>query len=156
MLRRVRAFQKRNQQHLSRELHFTLARHGQCIYALYVQYLFSLITRRRRVGSSFLRSELFHYGISTFPSKCQRHLKAATHLQMASVRRAPSRVSHAVVAKSSVTALILFARDVLRVEIKVVSTSCKNEIYHSAYSITWSDKSDKPVSEHHPSPTPRN
>lgn len=127
--------------------------HGQCIYTLYVQYFFSIITRRRRVDSSFLRSELFHYGISTFSSQCQRHLKAATHLQMAFVRKAPSPANHVAVARSSVMALTLSARDVQRVAIKVVFTSCKNDVCYSADFIT---RSDKFVPERHPSLTPRN
>ena len=126
--------------------------HGQCIYTLYVQYFLSIITRRRRVDPSFPRSELFHYGISTFPSQCQRHLKAATHLQMAFVRKAPFPANHVAVARSSVMALTLSARDVLRVAIKVVFTSCKNDVCYSADFIIRSDKS---VTERHPSLTPK-
>ena len=136
-------------------LHFTshLFRHGQCIYTLYVQYFFSLITRQRRVSPWILPVQLFHYGIFTLPLQCQRHLKAAIHLQMASVKRAPFPANHVAVARSSVMALTLFARDVLRVAIKVVSTSCEEDIYHPADSNTWSDDI---VPERHPSLIPRN
>jgi hypothetical protein len=136
-------------------LHFTshLFRHGQCIYTLYVQYFFSLITRQRRVSPWILPVQLVHYGIFTFPSQCQRHLKAVIHLQMASVKKAPFLANHVAVARSSVTVLTLSARDVLRAAIKVVSTSCKEDIYHSADSNTWSDDI---VPERHPSRTLRN
>lgn len=115
MLRRVRAFQMRNQQTsntFSTDSTSYLFRHGQCIY---VQYLSRLTAHPRRVGSPFLRSVLFHYGIFTFSSQeCQRHLKAAIHLQMASVKRAPFPASHVAVARSSVMEPIPFARDALR------------------------------------------
>lgn len=127
--------------------------HGQCIYTLHVQYFFTLITRRRRVKSLVFRSKLFHYGIYTFPSQCQRHLKAATHPQMASVKRAPSPANHAAVARSSVMALTLFARDALRVAIKPVSTNCKRVVYPSAYSNTHPNDL---APELHPSLIPRN
>ena len=127
--------------------------HGQCIYTLHVQYFFTLITRRRRVAPLVFRSKLFHYGIYTFPLQCQRHLKAAMHPQMASVKRAPSPANHAAVARSSVMALTLFARDALRVAIKPVSTSCKRLVYPSAYSNTHPNDF---APELHPSLIPRN
>jgi hypothetical protein len=51
------------------------------------------------------------------------------HLQMAFMRRTPSLAIHVAIARSSVMALTLFARDVLRVAIKAVSTGCENNFY---------------------------
>jgi hypothetical protein len=51
------------------------------------------------------------------------------HLQMAFMLRPPSLAIHVVLTRSSVMALTLFARDVLRVAIKAISTGCENNLY---------------------------